>query len=75
MVALKTEFSLEIFKPGRAAAPPDPQPRTPMITRKELQPFELTSKVTTEFAHNATSRVLHKERYCRIDIISELKCI
>ena len=44
-------------------------------TRKELQPFELTSKVTTEFAHNGTSRVLHKERYCRIDIISELKCI
>jgi len=44
-------------------------------TRKELQPFELTSKVSTEFAHNGTSRGLHKERYCRIDIISELKCI
>jgi len=44
-------------------------------TRNELQPFELTSKVTTELAHNATSRGLHKERYCRIDIISELKCI
>ena len=24
-------------------------------TRKELQPFELTSKVTTEFAHNGAS--------------------
>ena len=44
-------------------------------TRKELQPLELTSKVTTEFDHNGTSRGLHKERYCRIDIISELKCI
>jgi len=44
-------------------------------TRKELQPFELTSEVTTEFAHNGTSRGLHKENYCRIDIISELKCI
>ena len=33
------------------------------------------SKVTTEFAHNGTSWVLHKEHYCRIDIISELKCI
>ena len=44
-------------------------------TRKELQPLELTSKVTTEFTYNGTSRGLHKERYCRIDIISELKCI
>ena len=44
-------------------------------TRKEIQPLELTSKVTTEFAYNSTSRGLHKERYCRIDIISELKCI
>jgi len=25
-------------------------------TRKELQPLELTSKVTTEFAYNGTSR-------------------
>jgi len=44
-------------------------------TRKELQPLELTRKVTTEFAYNGTSRGLHKERYCRIHIISELKCI
>jgi len=44
-------------------------------TRKELQPFEFTSKVTTEFAHNSTSSGLHKEHYCRIDITSELKCI
>jgi len=44
-------------------------------TRKELQPLELTSKVTTQFAYNGTSRGLHKERCCRIDIISELKCI
>jgi len=44
-------------------------------TRKELQPFELTSKVTTEFAHNGTSRGLHEENYCQIDTISELKCI
>jgi len=44
-------------------------------TRKELQPLELISKVTTEFAYNGTSRGLHKERYCRIDITSELKCI
>jgi len=35
--------------------------------RKGLQPFELTSKLTTEFAYNGTSRVLHKERYFRID--------
>jgi len=44
-------------------------------TRKQLQPLELTSKVTTEFAYNGISRGLHKERYCRIGIISELKCI
>jgi len=44
-------------------------------TRKEVQPLELTSKVTTEFAYSGTSRGLHKERYYRIDIISELKCI
>ena len=44
-------------------------------TRKELQPLELTGKVTTEFAYNDTSRELHKERYCRMDAISELKCI
>jgi len=44
-------------------------------TRKELQHLELTSKVTTEFAFNGTSRGLHKERYCRMGIISELKCI
>jgi len=37
-------------------------------TRKELQPLELTSEVTTEFAYNGTSRGLHKECYCRIDI-------
>ena len=42
-------------------------------TRKELQLLELTSKVTAEFAYNGTSRGLHKECYCRIDIISELK--
>jgi len=44
-------------------------------TRKELQPLEFTGKVTTEFAYNGTSRELHKERFCRMDIISELKCI
>jgi len=33
--------------------------------------LKLTSKVTTEFAHNGTSRGLHKERYCRINVISE----
>ena len=44
-------------------------------TRKELQPLELTGKVTIEFAYNDTSRELHKERYCRMDAISELKCI
>jgi len=44
-------------------------------TCKELHPPELTSKVTTEFAYNGTSRGLHNERYCRIDVISELKCM
>jgi len=44
-------------------------------TRKKLRPLELTSKVTTEFAYNGASRRLHKERYWRIDIISELKCM
>ena len=29
-------------------------------TRKDLQPLELTSKVTPEFAYNGTSRGLHK---------------
>jgi len=37
------------------------------ITRKELQPLQLTSKLTTEFAYNGTSRGSHKERYFRID--------
>ena len=44
-------------------------------TRKELHPHELTSKVTTEFAYNGMSKRLHTERYCRIDVISELKCM
>jgi len=44
-------------------------------TRKDLNPLELTSKVTTEFAYNGTSRGLYKERYCRIEVISELKCM
>jgi len=44
-------------------------------TRKELHPLELKSKVTTEFAYNSTSRGLHKEYYCRIDVISEMKCM
>ena len=30
-VALKTEFALKLFKPGGAAALPDPLPRTPMF--------------------------------------------
>ena len=36
-------------------------------TRKELHPLVLTSKVTTEFVYDSTSRRLHKERYCRIE--------
>jgi len=44
-------------------------------TRKELQRLELTRKATTEFAYKGTSRGLHKDRYCRIDTISELKNI
>jgi len=44
-------------------------------TRKELHPLELTSKVTTELAYNGTSRGLYKERYCGIEVISELKGI
>jgi len=38
-------------------------------------PLELTSKANAEFAYNSTSRVLHKKRYCRNDVISELKCM
>ena len=44
-------------------------------TRKELHPLELTSKVTTEFAYNGHCRRLHQERYCRIEVMSELKCM
>jgi len=44
-------------------------------TRKELNPLVLTRKVTTEFAFDGTSRGLHKERFCRIDVISGLKCM
>jgi len=40
---------------------------------KELHPLELTSKVTTEFAYNGTSRGLHKERYYRIDVIKRIE--
>ena len=43
-------------------------------TRKEFHPLELTRKVTTEFAYKGTSRGLHKERCCRIDVINELIC-
>jgi len=43
-------------------------------TRKELHPLELTSKVTTEFGYNGTSSGLYKERYCRIEVTSDLKC-
>ena len=42
-------------------------------TCKELHPLELTSKVTTEFAYNGSSRGLHKERYCRIDVIKRIE--
>jgi len=42
-------------------------------THKELHSLELTSKVTTEFADNGTSRGLYKEGYCRIEVVSELK--
>jgi len=38
-------------------------------------PRELISKVTTELACKSTSRGLHKERYCRNDVTSELKCM
>ena len=44
-------------------------------TCKELHPLELTSKVTTEFAYNGTTRRLHKKRYCRIDVISDFICM
>jgi len=44
-------------------------------TREELHPLDLTSKVTTEFAYNGISSRLHKERHCRIEVISELKCM
>jgi len=33
-------------------------------THKELHYLELTSKVTTEFAYNGTSRGLYKEGHC-----------
>jgi len=42
---------------------------------KEFHPLELKSKETTEFACNGTSRVLDKQRYCRIEVIRELKCM
>jgi len=48
-------------------------------TRKEPYLLELTSKVITELQSLPITaplgRGLHKERYCRIDIISELKCM
>jgi len=44
-------------------------------TLKELHPLELTSKASTEFAYNSTSRGMYEERYCRIEVISELKCM
>jgi len=40
-------------------------------TRKELHPLELTSKPSTEFAYNGTSRGVYKERYCRLEVISQ----
>jgi len=44
-------------------------------THKEFHSLELASKASTEFAYNGTSRGLFKERYCRIEVISELKCM
>jgi len=35
-------------------------------TCKELQPLELTSKVTIEFAYNVISRGLHKEHFAEL---------
>jgi len=43
-------------------------------TRKELHPIELTGKVT-RICLSGTSRGLHKERCCRIDVSNELKCM
>ena len=43
-------------------------------THKEFHPLELTRKVTTKFVYTGTSRGLHKERFCRIGVISELIC-
>jgi len=43
--------------------------------RKELHLLDLTSKVTTDLVYNGTSRGLHQEHYCRIDVICELKCM
>jgi len=42
-------------------------------THKELHPLELTTKVTTEFVCDSTSRRLHKELYCRIEVTSEFE--
>jgi len=44
-------------------------------TRRKLHPLELTRKVATDFAFKGTSRRLHKGRYWRIEVISELKCM
>ena len=44
-------------------------------TRKELHPLELTSKVTTEVVYDGASRGLYIEGYCRIEVISQLKCM
>jgi len=37
-------------------------------TRKELHPLELTSKVTTEFAYNSTSRGFHKGGFAELTL-------
>ena len=44
-------------------------------THKEPHSFELTSKASTEFAYNGTSWGLFAERYYRIEVMSELKCM
>jgi len=44
-------------------------------TCKGHHPRELICKVTAEFACKSTSRGLRKERYCRNDVTSGLKCM
>jgi len=58
-LVLKTEFALKFFKPGGAAAPPDPPPRTPMVAAC-LKTLILPRRASLECSEIQWETIYHK---------------